>query len=164
MEKSFLNFKEKFPEWTPGPSGTMYLSRLVEFNAKGHHVAKKQQTKPLPPFGPAYSKTKNLPSGLSMMSPLQNVRPLTLIESESLPFTPEDEYKLRITSSSSSDDQCTEGGGGMNADSISAGFDADLIKSRSKGKRLISSSNKNQAVSESLLDLMNKYVDNQNEQ
>lgn len=157
MEKSFLNFKEKFPEWTPGPSGTMYLSRLLDFGAK---TLKKQPARQLPPLG-SYAKPKNPQSGLSVTSPIRNIGLSILAGSESAPFTPEDEYKLRITSSSSSDDQCDEGDH-LDMNSTSAGFGVNLAKSRSRGKRLVSS-NKNQANSESLLDLVNKYVDNQSQ-
>ncbi|KAJ4493420.1 putative transmembrane protein [Lentinula lateritia] len=33
MEKSFLNFKAANPEWTPDPSGSLYLSRIHDFTA-----------------------------------------------------------------------------------------------------------------------------------
>ncbi|CAG8557548.1 8765_t:CDS:10 [Paraglomus occultum] len=38
MEKSFLNFKANHPDWEPtDPTGSMYLSRLAEFNNQIHH-------------------------------------------------------------------------------------------------------------------------------
>ncbi|CAG8436237.1 8030_t:CDS:10 [Ambispora gerdemannii] len=38
MEKSFLNFKANNPDWEPtDPAGSVYLSRLTEFNNQIHH-------------------------------------------------------------------------------------------------------------------------------
>lgn len=155
MEKSFLNFKERFPEWTPGPSGTMYLSRLMDFTKKNKRTS--TGSKILPPLKD-FSQVKNLPSKLGISSPIiGSIHPSILLHSGALNSTPDDDYKLRITSSSSDDHDLIDeySSDGFNEAKIST---SNLLKSRTRGKKIITR-DKHLSDSSTLLDLMNKYVD-----